>query len=86
MSKKPRKLSAPPDETKADKFSRLASLRVTKAVAAIGLIGKLATRSYEYSPAQVSMIMKYLEEAIVEAKKKFSAPPGTTASVPTLKI
>ena len=43
-------------ETKAAKFSRLASARVRRAVKAINLVGALASAQYEKTPAQVDKI------------------------------
>ena len=41
-------------ETKAAKFSRLASARVKRAVKAINLVGSLGSAQYEKTPAQVN--------------------------------
>jgi hypothetical protein len=53
-----------PAETKAAKFSRLASARVTLAVKAINRIGALASAQYEKTPAQVDKIESYLNAAV----------------------
>jgi hypothetical protein len=45
-------------ETKAAKFSRLASAQVRRAVKAINLVGALASAQYEKTPAQVDKIEK----------------------------
>jgi hypothetical protein len=54
-------------ETKAAKFSRLASARVKRAVNAINLVGALASAQYEKTPAQVDKIENYLKNAAVRA-------------------
>jgi hypothetical protein len=77
--RKKRQPAADPNETKADKFSRLASARVTKAVKAIRNIGNLATRSYEYTPAQAQAVVKYLEDAVVAVNGRFAAPSAGPA-------
>jgi hypothetical protein len=51
-------------ETKAAKFSRLASARVRRAVKAINLVGALASAQYERTPAQVDKIESYLNAAV----------------------
>jgi hypothetical protein len=51
-------------ETKAAKFSRLASARVKRAVKAINLVGALASAQYEKTPAQVDKIESYLNAAV----------------------
>jgi hypothetical protein len=51
-------------ETKAAKFSRLASARVKRAVKAINLVGALASAQYEKTPAQVDKIETYLNAAV----------------------
>ena len=53
-----------PAETKAAKFSRLASARVTRAVKAINRVGALASAQYEKTPAQVDKIEGYLNVAV----------------------
>ena len=53
-----------PAETKAAKFSRLASARVTRAVKAINRVGALASAQYEKTPAQVDKIEGYLNAAV----------------------
>ena len=51
-------------ETKAAKFSRLASARVKRAVKAINLVGALASAQYEKTPTQVDKIESYLNAAV----------------------
>jgi hypothetical protein len=51
-------------ESKAAKFSRLASARVRRAVKAISLVGALASAQYERTPAQVDKIESYLNAAV----------------------
>ena len=51
-------------ESKAAKFSRLASARVRRAVKAINLVGALASAQYEKTPAQVDKIESYLNAAV----------------------
>ena len=53
-----------PAETKAAKFSRLASARVTRAVKAINRVGALTSAQYEKTPAQVDKIESYLNAAV----------------------
>jgi hypothetical protein len=47
-------------DTKAAKFSRLASARVTRAVKAINRVGALATGHFENTTEQVDKIESYL--------------------------
>lgn len=60
-----------PEETKADKFKRLAEHRVNNAIAKIGLIGNLSASSYEYTADQVEKILSGLKASIDEVEKKF---------------
>lgn len=59
------------EESKADKFKRLAEHRVNSAVAKIGLIGNLASSSYEFNAAQVEKILATLKLTVEEVEKKF---------------
>lgn len=73
--KKPAKESkksakAPANETKADKFKRIAPMRVTKAIKAVSLIGNLGGSGYERTPEQVEKIGAALKEAVNEACQK----------------
>ncbi|MCM8761551.1 MAG: hypothetical protein NC938_06270 [Candidatus Omnitrophica bacterium] len=59
-------------ESKADKFKRLASKRVTNAISKIELIANLASSSYEYTPEQVEKILTALQGSVDKVKAAFS--------------
>lgn len=73
-------------ETKAAKFSRLASARVTVAVKRISLIGNLAGSGYEYTEEQVDKIRQLLNEAVVAAMARFVAKNKTGDTVTQIQI
>lgn len=55
-----------------DKFVRLATKRVSKALKAMQLIGNLANRSnYDYTEADVHKIFRALHDELNSSKKKF---------------
>ena len=58
-----------PEESKADKFKRLAEHRVNNAIAKIGLIGNLSASSYDFNADQVEKILSGLKAAVDEAHK-----------------
>ena len=60
-----------PNETKAERFVRLAEPRVSRACKAISLIGHLAASSYEYTEEQVDAMFGAMQEALNTAKEKF---------------
>ncbi len=61
-----------PDESKAEKFSRLATGRINKVLQGIENIGKLSNRSsYEYTDEQVEKMFTALQTTLDEAKAKF---------------
>ena len=60
-----------PEESKADKFKRLAQSRVNNAIAKIGLVGNLSSSNYEYDVQQVEKILGGLKLAVDEVEKKF---------------
>jgi len=67
-----------PVESKAAKFSRLASSRVGKALDAIALIGNLAPKaSYDYTEAQVAKIEAALLAEVAETIALFKAGGST---------
>ena len=61
------------NETKREKFVRLAESRVDNALRNINLIGNLSNKSnYEYTQADVDKILKALKNAISSLEKSFS--------------
>ncbi len=60
-----------PDESKEDRFKRLAEQRVASTLDKIRLIGNLATSQYSYSSDQVAKIFGALKEAIADVEDKF---------------
>ncbi len=59
------------EETKEEKFKRLAEPRVTNAVKKIELIGNLASSSYEFSAEQSEKIFALLRATVDEVEQKF---------------
>lgn len=60
------------EESKSERFIRLAESRVTKARMAISRIAYLSnTGSYEYTPEQVEQMFSILEEELSEVKSGF---------------
>ena len=60
-----------PNETKEDRFKRLAEQRVAATLDKIRLIGNLATSQYAYSSDQVAKIFAALKEAVADVEDKF---------------
>ena len=59
------------NESKADKFKRLAEPRVQSTLKKIKIIGNLAGSGYEYNPEQVATILSSLKTAVGEVEQKF---------------
>lgn len=59
------------NESKAERFVRLAEPRVSRACKAISLIGNFATDDYEYTEQQVDAMFGAMQEALNTAKAKF---------------
>ena len=63
-------------ETKSDKFKRLAKSRVSRTTRALQSIGKLANSyNYEYSEAEAQKIISHLTKELDDLKRKFSNKP-----------
>ena len=63
---------APRQESPRDRFVRLATTRVNKALKAIALIGNLSERSnYSYAPDDVAKIFAALERELRASKLRF---------------
>lgn len=70
-------LRAQKEETKHDKFLRLAEARVTRTLDDVRLIAQLSARTYEYKPAEVEIIVKTLADAVHDVAKTFAVPFAT---------
>ena len=71
--KKPRKAKtpAPENETKADKFKRLGTARLSKALKTIKLIGNLSGAGYDYDDDQIKKIEDALSGQVTATMQKF---------------
>ena len=72
--KRPRsKQSIPEGETKADRFKRVVTPRIHKAIKAIDVIGYCSGSPYEFTPEQVVQITSALNGAVDQLADKFTA-------------
>lgn len=61
------------NESKNEKFKRLASSRTNKIIDMIDLLGNLSNKSnYDYTDNDVDKIFKAIESSLRNAKSKFS--------------
>lgn len=75
-----------PDESKREKFVRLAEARTNKIIDTLQLLGNCSnTAVYEYTQEDVDKIFQAIELEMREAKKKFSKSDGEKPSKFTLK-
>ncbi len=63
-AEKAKRKAALANETKADKFRRVAKIRVPKALSSIRVIGNLSGSGYEYTSEQADKIAYALRSAI----------------------
>ncbi|MBP5292449.1 MAG: hypothetical protein J6Y90_07515 [Lachnospiraceae bacterium] len=64
--------SAVANETKAEKFTRLAIPRMNKLIAGIESLGKLGNRgTYDYTEEQVAKMFESLRRSLDDAESKF---------------
>jgi len=75
-TRKPRESKVDPDESKADKFIRLAKARMTKALKAIAQLENLGGSNYEYTHDQANKIVNSLERAVAAVEAKLTATAG----------
>lgn len=64
--------SIPKDESKSDRFIRVVTPRINKAIKSIKVIGYCASSTYEYTPQQVAKIVSVLQDAINAIDDKFA--------------
>lgn len=57
----------PKEETKAQRFRRVISPRVNKAIKAISLVGSVKGSTYEYDEKQIAQISTALTDAVDKA-------------------
>ena len=63
------------EETKRDKFVRVAEARTNKIIDMIQLLGNCSnTNNYDYTQQDVEIIFSAIESELREAKKKFNKP------------
>ncbi len=63
-------------ETKEEKFRRLANARVNRALKSIQVIGNLANPAiYDYTDKQVSQIVRALRAEVKELQQRFQGGP-----------
>lgn len=74
------------NESKRERFVRLAEARTNKILDMIQLLGNCAnTNAYEYSQQDVDQIFSANEAEVREAKKKFQRVESTKSAKFTLK-
>jgi len=64
-------------ETKEQKFARLATKRTQAALGKIKLLGNLAASSYRYTPEQAARIIASLRQAVDEVEAKLNKVRGS---------
>ena len=73
-------------ETKRDKFVRLAEARTNRIIDTLQLLGNCSnTSAYEYTQQDVDQIFTAIEAEVREAKKKFSKLETAKSTRFTLK-
>lgn len=74
------------NETKRERFVRLAEARTNKIIDMIQLLGNCSNTSiYEYSDSDIEKIFTTIETAVRDAKRRFSETDSTKSSKFTLK-
>lgn len=75
-----------PEETKREKFVRLAEARTNRIIDTLQLLGNCSnTSAYEYTQQDVEQIFSAIEAEVREAKKKFSKVEGSRNTKFSLK-
>lgn len=74
------------NESKRERFVRLAETRTNKIINMVQLLGNCSnTSAYEYTEADVEQIFSAIEASVLEAKKKFTKTETTKITRFTLK-
>lgn len=81
------RVKVPENETKEDRFKRLARGRVNQALKFISLIGNLSGPGYGYTQEQIDIIKSGLLEAVSSTMKKFAPrDPEGKKTHPTINL
>lgn len=72
------------NESKADKFKRLANKRAVRAIKMIRGLGSLSGRAYEWKPDQVEKVFAALESECKAAKLRFNKDAQTPDEIKVL--
>ena len=65
------------NETKREKFVRLAEKRTNRIIDQLELLGNLSnTSTYDYSQKDVNKMFRAIETALTDAKRKFNRQDG----------
>lgn len=84
MARRANRTPPPAGETKAQKFARLGQVRMVNVEKAIDKLGKMASRSYEASPAQVDAMFTFLTTKLKDCRARFSTTGSTGSAAPSL--
>jgi hypothetical protein len=66
--------TTPREETKHEKFLRLADSRVKRTLDDMRMICSLTSKSYEHTPQEAQVIIEVLSKTVHEVAKTFSVP------------
>lgn len=73
-----------PNETKAARFSRLATKRLRNVMNQMRILGNCSsTATYEYTPEQIEMLFEYIDKSVDELKQAFN-PKAKDNDLPSL--
>lgn len=75
-----RRQDIPKEESKADRFVRVVTPRIGKAIKAIRQIGFCAGGTYEYTPEQATQIVEALGKELTDLNTKFITKADTQAA------
>ena len=73
-------------ETKEQKFSRLATKRTQTALQKIKLLGNLSGSSYQYTSEQAARIISSLRQAVDGVEGKFNKVRGSGSAEPPFSL
>ena len=71
----------PQNESKQDRFRRLALRRIPKALRALESIRKLSSSNYEYTPEQAEKIITTLGETMLSLQQAYSGKAKATFEI-----
>lgn len=74
-------LASPPVESKAEKFRRLGTMRVTKVIKTLRHIGNLFTTNYQWTTEQADKVVSLISDELAAIKSRIAGKKDDSGGI-----